>query len=544
MKSGNTIIHVGALVLIFKHYNTKIKYMKKLDHPVVIIGAGPVGMAAAAHFAERNIPFVILEAGKSVGKNLLDWGHVRVFSPWKYNIDKAAERLLVEMDWQKPHEEGLPTGKEIVNSYLLPLSMHPRIEPYLHLSSKVVAITRKGLDKMKTAGREATPFLIKVNENGQLHFYEGSAIIDASGTWQNHNPLGAGGIWAAWELENANHITYRIPDILGKNKERYANKHVAVVGGGHSAINSLLELATLKAEFPDTKMYWMIRTENLANIYGGKEGDALEARGALGTRIESLVNSGQLEILMPYTINEITEDAGKLTVKGYLGQEFREIPAVDEIIANTGARPDLSILREVRVQTDPALESVPELAELIDPNIHSCGTVRAHGELQLRQPEKNFYVVGVKSYGRAPTFLMATGYEQVRSIAAWLAGDVEAARRVELDLPETGVCSSGVESEGACCGSGAASVEKENNSEGACCSPSISNNLNSNNMEKMEKTPVETTAEVGCCGGEPTTNEDACCKLDEEKKAEGEAGCGCNTNSKQEVVAEKATSCC
>ena len=47
----------------------------------------------------------------------------------------------------------------------------------------------------------------------------------------------------------------------------------------------------------------------------------------------------------------------------------------------------------------------------------------------------------MKSYGRAPTFLLATGYEQVRSIAAALAGDWTAARDVQLDLPETGVCS-------------------------------------------------------------------------------------------------------
>jgi hypothetical protein len=77
---------------------------------------------------------------------------------------------------------------------------------------------------------------------------------------------------------------------------------------------------------------------------------------------------------------------------------------------------------------------------LIDPNLHSCGTVRPHGVVELRQPETDFYIVGMKSYGRAPTFLMATGYEQVRSVAAELAGDHAAARDVRLKLPETGVC--------------------------------------------------------------------------------------------------------
>jgi hypothetical protein len=74
--------------------------------------------------------------------------------------------------------------------------------------------------------------------------------------------------------------------------------------------------------------------------------------------------------------------------------------------------------------------------------VHSCGSVPPHGEAELRHPEAGFYVVGMKSYGRAPTFLMLTGYEQVRSVVAAIAGDMEAARNVELVLPATGVCSS------------------------------------------------------------------------------------------------------
>ena len=97
-------------------------------------------------------------------------------------------------------------------------------------------------------------------------------------------------------------------------------------------------------------------------------------------------------------------------------------------------------MRELRIQLDPAIECPVALAPLIDPNEHSCGTVRPHGARELAQPEPGFYFAGMKSYGRAPTFLMLTGYEQVRSIAADIAGDREAAERVELVLPETGVC--------------------------------------------------------------------------------------------------------
>ncbi|MEX2601081.1 MAG: NAD(P)-binding domain-containing protein [Balneolaceae bacterium] len=515
------------------------------DYPVAIIGAGPVGMAAAAHLTERNIPFILFEAGVSIGANLLDWGHVRVFTPWKYNIDKAAERLLASNGWNQPNEEDLPTGKEIVSQYLLPLSLHPQMEPNIHLSTKVVSITKRGKDKMKSWGREDIPFLIKVQENGNFRSYEASGVIDASGTWENPNPVGAGGIFATGELEQAKHIAYRIPDILNENRERYANKNVMVVGAGHSAINSLLDLAKLKDEHPETKMHWVLRTDKLSSIYGGKEDDALEARGTLGIKIEELVKTGQLEIHTPYFIHEIRANKGKMNIKGFINGTFKEIPEVDEIIANTGARPDLSILREVRVQTDPALESVPELAELIDPNIHSCGTVRPHGELELRQPEQNFYIVGSKSYGRAPTFLMATGYEQVRSIAAWLDGDKEAARRVELNLPETGVCStdnSGAAG-AACCGPEPVSQEEENSKEGACCSPSNTNHANTETMENTKQTMEEPVAVSGCCGGTPTNNDDACCALDEQKKAEGEAGCGCNLAPAGQPAAVQP-SCC
>ena len=108
----------------------------------------------------------------------------------------------------------------------------------------------------------------------------------------------------------------------------------------------------------------------------------------------------------------------------------------------TGFRPDLDILRELRLNLDPAVEAPVELGPLIDPEFHSCGTVPPHGAALLAHPDKDFYIVGMKSYGRAPTFLLATGYEQVRSVAAALAGDREAADTVQLELPETGVCSS------------------------------------------------------------------------------------------------------
>lgn len=432
--------------------------------PVVIIGGGAVGLAAAAHLVRNNESFLLFESRETVGANILNWGHVRVFSPWKYNIDNAAEELLLQTTWQSPDKESLHTGKEFYDLYLHPLANHPSIKPFVHTNSKVLAIGRKNMDKMKTKGREDQPFVLKVQQGEQQLIFEARAIIDASGTWHNLNPIGAGGILATGESENADKIFYGIPDVSGKLKERYKNKNVLIVGGGHSAINTILELDKLKDEFPGTQIHWILRKTKISDVYGGKEEDALPARGALGIKIESLVNEERLSIYTPFQIQEIKKENKKLTLVGTQYEVRKALAGIDEIVSNTGTRPDFSFLRELRVDIDSTVESVPLLADLIDPNIHSCGTVRAHGERELRQREKDFYIVGMKSYGRAPTFLMATGYEQVRSVVAALAGDWDAAKRTELDLPQTGVCNS--QDGGTCCG-----TEEENaNIKNSCCS--------------------------------------------------------------------------
>jgi hypothetical protein len=137
----------------------------------------------------------------------------------------------------------------------------------------------------------------------------------------------------------------------------------------------------------------------------------------------------------------LRQERGAIVVKGETAKGLRWIGPVDRIIAATGQRPDLSLTRELRLDLDPWLESAKALGPLIDPNVHSCGSVPPHGHRELSHPEPGYYTVGIKSYGRAPTFLLLTGYEQVRSVAAAIASDMAAADNVRLVLPETGVCS-------------------------------------------------------------------------------------------------------
>jgi hypothetical protein len=89
----------------------------------------------------------------------------------------------------------------------------------------------------------------------------------------------------------------------------------------------------------------------------------------------------------------------------------------------------------------------------------------------------------IKSYGRAPTFLLLTGYEQARSVVAAISGDYKSADQVALVLPESGVCSG----------------------------PGLALDA-----------PAQT-----CCGGPASAVIDACCVLDAQEKAKGKSGCGC-----------------
>jgi thioredoxin reductase len=451
---------------------------KNLTLPIAIIGAGPVGLATAAHLITKGEKFVLFESGETVGSSILEWGHVRMFSPWEYNMDKSAKALLEQTAWVSPNSDDIPNGDELVNKYLIPLSQLPIMQENLVLNAKVVGVAKKGLDKLKTSDREERPFQIYVEVNEELQVYEAKAVIDASGTWKNPNPMLSNGLWMKTEKNLKDKIYYGIPNVLGDLKEKFANKTVMVVGSGHSAINVMLELARLKEQYTDTTIYWVLRKSHVSAVYGGQERDGLPARGELGIRIQKLVESEMINVFTPFHISEVNSAGETMVVKGQLNGEDLEISKIDKIIVSSGFRPDTSFINEVRISLDSAVESVEALAPLIDPNIHSCGTVRPHGEAELKQPEKGFYIVGMKSYGRAPTFLLATGYEQVRSVVAYLTGDYQGAQEVHLDLPETGVCSISLPN---CCGD-------EITSAGEKCAPET---------RSTEIIPVKGSS---CCG--------------------------------------------
>jgi hypothetical protein len=469
--------------------------------PVAVLGAGPIGLAAAAHLIERGFTPLVFEQGETVGANLGTYRHVRLFSPWQFNIDKAARRLLQGVGWVAPADDALPTAGELLDGYLLPLARLPQLAARIFTGHRVLQVTRAGFDKVKTRGRESAPFLVRTEGPNGEQDHTVMAVLDATGTWSRPNPVGANGLPALGEKEAAAYIAYGMPDVLTSEREAYAGRRVLVVGAGHSAAGSLLALAQLADEAPGTQIVWAVRGKQLAKVFGGGEADGLPARGQLGMRLKALQESGGLELHTEFRVQAVRKAIGALEISGFgANGEVRTIEGIDRVIAATGARPDLNLTRELRVRHDPWLESTDALAPLIDPNEHSCGTVRPHGHRELAHPEPGYYAVGAKSYGRAPNFLMATGYEQVRSVVAALAGDLVAANDVRLELPETGVCST---------------------------------------QFGYESGP---TGSTDCCGGAAPAGSAGCCALDAEEKAKGTGGCATSNACKPPV--RTATVCC
>lgn len=423
--------------------------------PVVVIGAGPQGLAAAAQLRERGLNPLVLEAGPGPAAAVAEWGHVRLFSEWKEVLDRASTDLLASTGWVAP-SEGFPTGQQWIDHYLSPLA--DALGAHVRYGARVVGVSRKGRDLLVDAGRSEQPFVVHVEHaDHREERIEARAVIDASGTWRTPNPAGADGLPALGEraTRDAGVLTSGIPSI--EEAAALAGSHVVVLGGGHSATTALGLLARVVRREPGTRVTWALRRGVVGNSFGGGDADELAERGALGQRARNAVDEGLVELVTGFRTSEVALIDGKAVLTA---EDGRTLDAADRVFALTGFRPDLSFLSEIRLDLDSRLQAPVRVAAEVDPNLHSCGSVRATGAADLAHSEEGFYIVGAKSYGRAPTFLALTGYEQVRSVVAQIAGDHEAAARIDLVLPDTGVCG------------GAGVFDAPEATSGGCCAPS------------------------------------------------------------------------
>ncbi|MEU3616646.1 NAD(P)-binding domain-containing protein [Streptomyces sp. NPDC006872] len=429
--------------------------------PVAVVGAGPAGLAAAAHLLDEGLEPLVLEAGPVAGAAVREWSHVKLFSTWGEVVDPTAEKLLAPTGWTRPDPATYPSGGDWATQYLEPLAA--ALGERVRFGATVTGVSRSGRDRIVDADRETQPFVVHVEyADGREARIFARAVIDASGTWNTPSPAGADGLPALGEKAAADRIAYQVPDLKDPAvRARHAGRRTAVVGSGASAFTALAYLADL-AKADDgrgTKAVWVLRRGISGSTFGGGSADQLPARGALGLAAKAAVDDGYADAVTGFRTEAIERDgSGRLVL---VAEDGRRLEPVDEVIVLTGFRPDLSFLSEVRLDLDERLQAPVELAPLIDPNQHSCGTVYPHGHRELSHPEQGVYLVGMKSYGRAPTFLAMTGYEQVRSVAAAIAGDLESADRVELTLPETGVCG----------GAGLFDAPEADQDAGGCCTP-------------------------------------------------------------------------
>nr|WP_306271041.1 FAD-dependent oxidoreductase [Ornithinimicrobium sp. HY1793] len=420
--------------------------------PVAVIGAGPIGLATAAELVRRDQEVIVLEQGETAAAAVRQWGHVRLFSPWSELTSPAAVALLEGTGWVHPDPAAYPTGAEWVHDYLDPLAS--LLGERVLTGRQVTGVARAERDLLVDSGRADQPFVLHVQKSdGSTQRVQARAVVDCSGTWGSPNPLGAEGYPAAGESAAADRILYGMPDAEDNAQARFAGAATAVVGSGASALTALIALTSAPLHTPDSRVVWVVRRGAVGNAFGGGELDELPARGALGTRVRAAVDAGLIEVVTGFRVAAVQEQEAGLALVSTDGQR---VEGLEQVVAATGFRPDLSFLSEIRLDLDNRLQAPTLLAPGIDPNLHSCGSVEPHGFDVLAQPEGDLYLAGMKSYGRAPSFLAMTGYEQVRSIAAALAGDLDAARAIELTLPDTGVC-------------GGAGLFDEDTSAGGCC---------------------------------------------------------------------------
>ncbi|MFQ5822738.1 MAG: NAD(P)-binding domain-containing protein [bacterium] len=398
---------------------------------IAIIGAGPIGLEATLYALQLGYEVEIFEKGE-VGSNILNWGHVSLFSPWRMNHSSLSQALLKKNQpkWQEPGPEDYLTGKEYVENYLLPLSKLPQLAKKIHTNTHVQHIGREQIlkgDLIGEAHRANFLFrILSIDSQGKEKCYSVNIVIDASGVYDNHNWLGDGGIPALDEKQSESFIAYGLEDIHGSDRTKYAGKKTLLVGAGYSAATAIADFQNLIREEPQTSVLWVIR-ENRQEPIVVIEGDPLPNRAQLTEIANSIAKNGQhqIEFRNNTTIDSIQflENKDKFIV-GLNSNGLMVKVEVDRVIANVGYGPDNSLYRELQVHECYASRGPMKLsAVLLGASATDCLAQTSHGAATLKNPEPNFYIIGNKSYGRNSTFLIRIGLSQIQEVFTLITGD-------------------------------------------------------------------------------------------------------------------------
>ncbi|MDF2439286.1 MAG: hypothetical protein JWN98_270 [Abditibacteriota bacterium] len=457
---------------------------------VAIIGGGPLGMEAALYGARAGFEVQVYERGR-LAENVRQWGHVRVFTEWARNRSPLAERLLQERGDTLPAPQSTSTGNELAD-YVLRVASLPELRGRISPQTEVISLSRERLlksDLIDDVRRTERPFRLLLKTAAGEAIRHADAVIDASGVYATPNYLGNGGMRCPGEREHGARIDYHLPDVTGRDRVRFANRHTLVVGSGHSAASTLRSIGDLFTEFPQTRITWVVRRDVPMHgfPYSLIPDDPSPHRNDLHLRANELSTHPQVTFCPRSTVEAIERAGRGFRVALNPGADaFHFIEACDNIVAHTGFRPDHTLWQELAVDVHPATDGPRRLAQSLIFHNHrsgvglstgyaektpsmaddanSTGVLHAEtvgGESTLRQDqtsesgdvggdeavadrwrfqpddpallwsgEPNFFIVGIKSYGRDAGFLMQNGFRQVRNVYRLLSAEAK------LDLYE------------------------------------------------------------------------------------------------------------
>ncbi len=396
---------------------------------LVIVGAGPIGLEAALYARRLGFDVTVYERGQ-VAHYWRSWGHIRLFTPFGMNSTPLGRAELTS--YELPADHDLLTGHEHVERYLAPLASSPSLRDCIRTETAVLMISRAGCCKSDLPPeypRDERRFRLLLRQGQTERIDEADIVLDCTGTYANHRWLGNGGIPAMGELASQQHISYWLDDILGTRRHHYAGKSVVLIGSGYSAATTACLLSTLAESHPETWVVWLARGarhQPLVRI----PNDPLRERDRLAARANNLAarGDGNVEFHAGTTVEaiEFNQQAFRVVTRS-AGRE--RIWEADRLIANVGYMPDLTLSRELQIHLCYATEGPMALAaSLLKQPRGDCLTATPGGPAVLKTTEPNFFILGTKGYGRRSTFLLRSGFEQIRDLFALLTG------KPDLDL--------------------------------------------------------------------------------------------------------------
>ena len=369
----------------------------------IVIGAGPIGVAAAIGALDRGIDATVVERGE-VGASLRTWGATRFFSPLHMNVTPRMRDLLGN---EMPDGDALLTGPEYVDRVLRPLVARAPLADRVRTNRRVVAIGRRGLTRSDYAGhplRAEKPFRVMLDDDETL---EAEVVLDASGGLAVPRPMGVGGLPARGESRLPRLPIRRLGE-LHEQRDALRGKRILIVGDGHSAANAINWLA----EDGATEIVWAVRAPNrrpceeVAN-------DPLPERRAIVERANALAEAPPKHVRVERRamIESVSTNNGHVVVALTGGR----IVETDYIAAFTGYRPDGAFLSELAIEISPVTEGGARLYRAIS-NVTDCLSVPSVSPHDLQSGEPGFYFIGSRAYGRARTFLLQTGFAQLETV--------------------------------------------------------------------------------------------------------------------------------